>query len=84
MEGGGESDATIGEPYLSTAWAIIEHDDADISDSQFIPIVLNGHLWRTDDTLHLLTNALGRRHTSNPVLIEKVTSPCSLRTDYDI
>ena len=43
MEGGGESDATIGEPYSSTSWAMIEHEDADTSESQFIPIVLNWH-----------------------------------------
>ena len=74
--------ATSGDPYVNTAWAMVEHGDADISKSQFIPIVLNRHLWRTDDTLHLLTNALERHHTSKLDLIEQVTFPRNLQTDY--
>ena len=67
---------------MSTAWAMMGLGDADISESQFIPIVLSRHFWRTDDTLHLLTNALERYPTSKPDLIEQVTSPHNLRTDY--
>ena len=32
-----KGEATSGDPNVSTAWAMVEYSDADISDSQFIP-----------------------------------------------
>ena len=39
MEGGSEPNATRDNPYTSPAWAMIEHDDADISESVYTDLI---------------------------------------------